>query len=84
MQDVLATALRLPDLDAAVKTIQDALGITDGDRAGYEFSVADSRTFKDMMPDECADFIASWFRGELLDAGERATNAVLAERGGKS
>jgi hypothetical protein len=79
-RDILVNALNESDLKLAIKTIHAALGITGTDRANYEFSVADSRVYAGMAPDERAEFIASWLRGELMDAGERAAKAMIDER----
>lgn len=71
--DVLARALLQPDLDVAVKLIQDALGIKFGDVAGQEFSGHDRETYRAIYrADQRAEFIRSWLVAELFDAAHRA------------
>lgn len=65
----LVVALGSRDLNVTVKTIQTALGITDGDVAGQCFSDDDRKTYAAL---ECAAerayFIKSWLAAELDDA----------------
>jgi hypothetical protein len=71
--DVLARALLCSDLDAAVKTIQDGLGIKFGDVAGYELSGRDRETYRKIYrADQRAEFLRSWLVAELFEAAHRA------------
>jgi len=66
--NVLFQALRTDDLDAALKLVADALGITDHAVAASMFSSDDCREWKDAARGSRSGMLSAWIRAESLDA----------------
>lgn len=75
--DVFSNALRGDNLDRAVKTIMDALGITTGDIAAQEFSGVDIKTYATLVPTARAEFLKSWLFAELDAAAEQVRGSKV-------
>lgn len=66
--NLLTAAIRAPTLDQAVRSIQRALGITNGDVAANTFSSISARGWQDMSLDNRRRWLGQWLRMEALHA----------------